>query len=451
VAERGPDLLDLARRVAGWAREGEQVEAYVAAAREVEVKAYGGEVESLSSAASAGAGVRVVTGHRQGFAYAGALDEEILHDALEEARDNAGFATRDEHVGLAEPDGVDAAPLELWRDELEGVPAARKVELALDLERRVRARDRRVRGVRTAEYSDAQVEAAVATTTGIAVASRRTSCSLSALALAEEAGETQTGYGWSLGRGVGDLDPERAAEGAVDRATRMLGARKPRSARVTVVLDPRVTATFLAVIGGTLSGEAVLKGRSLFADRVGEQVGVPALTLAEDPTQSEAYLASTHDGEGLACRRTLLLDGGVLRGFLWDSYAARRAGARPTGSAVRGGFKGTPHVGSRALALTPGARSPRDVLALVGDGLFVQGVSGVHSGVNVVSGDFSVGAEGLMVRGGELAEPVREITIASTLQRMLQHVVAVGDDVEWLPSSAAGMTLAIADVSLGGA
>jgi PmbA protein len=122
-----------------------------------------------------------------------------------------------------------------------------------------------------------------------------------------------------------------------------------------------------------------------------------------------------------------------------------------TGSAVRGGFKGGPGPGARAVTLTPGTLTQKEVLALVGDGLLVQAVTGVHSGVNPVSGDFSVGAEGVMVRGGALAEPVREITVASTLQRMLQSVVAVGGDVEWLPGSAAGLTLAIAEVSMSGA
>jgi PmbA protein len=126
------------------------------------------------------------------------------------------------------------------------------------------------------------------------------------------------------------------------------------------------------------------------------------------------------------------------------------AGTVSTASAVRGGFKSGPGVGARALALDPGERSQEEIFTLVGDGLFVQEISGVHSGVNRVSGDFSVGAEGLMIRGGTLAEPVREITIASTIQRMLLGILAVGNDTEWLPSSAAGVSLAIADIAMSG-
>jgi len=152
----------------------------------------------------------------------------------------------------------------------------------------------------------------------------------------------------------------------------------------------------------------------------------------------------------LACRRTVLIDSGVLTSFLYDTVSARRAGTKSTGSAVRGGYAGTPGAGCRALLLQPGHHDQQAILAVVGEGVYVQSVTGVHSGVNPVSGDFSVGIEGLMIRDGELAEPVREVTVASTLQRMLQSVLHVGADIEWLPGIAAGQTLAIGDMQLSG-
>ncbi|MGH9055785.1 MAG: TldD/PmbA family protein [Acidimicrobiales bacterium] len=444
------DLADLAARVAGWARDGEQVEAYVARGRETEVRVFEGEVESLSSAESAGIGVRVVSGSRQGFAYAGSLDADVVAETLDEARDNAGFASADEHVGLAVPDGVPPATLDLWRPDLATFPTDQKVGRALELERAIRAGDRRIRQVQVSEWGDAAVESAVATSTGIRASSRRTACYLSAYAVAGEGSDTQTGGGYSVGRSPADLDLEKAAGDAVERSTRLLGAVKPRSAHLTVVLEPRITATFLGILGGILDGESVLKGRSLFAERLGEELSVGSVTLVDDPTDPDAYSAVPYDAEGLASRRNVMIEAGVLRCFLYDSYAARRAGTVSTGSAVRAGFKSAPGTGARALSLVPGDRSPEEVLAAVGDGLLVQSVSGVHSGVNPVSGDFSVGAEGLLVRGGELAEPVREMTIASTVQRMLAGVVAVGNDLERLPSVAAGLTLAISDISMSG-
>jgi PmbA protein len=291
----------------------------------------------------------------------------------------------------------------------------------------------------------------VATSTGIVASSAATSCYVSAYAIAGEGPDTQTGGGYSVGRQPSDISLDKAATDAVVRATRLLGAQKPRSRRLTVVLEPRITATLLSVLAGTLNGEAVEKGRSLFANRVGEEVAVDGLTLVDDPTDPEAYGASRYDAEGLACRRNILIKDGVLQGFLYNTYAARRAGTRSTASAVRAGFKSGPGVGARAVSVSPGGLTPDQILTQVGDGLMVQSVSGVHSGVNPVSGDFSVGAEGMLVRDGSLAEPVREITVASTIQRMLKGIVATGNDLERLPSSATGLTLAIDDVSMSGA
>jgi PmbA protein len=145
-----------------------------------------------------------------------------------------------------------------------------------------------------------------------------------------------------------------------------------------------------------------------------------------------------------------LVADGVLQGFVHSTWTARRMGTASTGSAVRGGFKSTPTAGCRAVSLAPGSADAAALLAGVDDGVLVQEVSGLHSGVNPVSGDLSTGAEGLRIRGGEVAEPLREFTIASTLQRLLHDVVAVGSDLIWLPMTAAGMTLVVGDVSVSG-
>ncbi len=432
------------------AQPGEQVEAVVSRGRETEIKAYGGEVESLSSAQSQGVGIRVVADGRQGFAYAATFDTDVLAETLAEARDNAAFATPDEFLGLAEPDGVAVADLDLYDPALETFPSDHKVDLAVELERATLAADPRIAGIESAEYVDVLAEGAIVTSTGIRTFGRETACYVMASVMASEGDEIQTGFGFSVGRHPGELDVARAATEAAERATRMLGAVKPDSERLTVVLDPWVTAQFLGILAFTLNGEAVLKGRSLFADRLGEEVASPVVTLVDDPTDPDAFTATETDGEGLATRRNRLIEGGVLRLFVHNAYTARRAGTTSTGSAVRSGFKSTPGVGCMATSLLPGTATQAELIARVGEGLLVQDVSGLHSGVNPVSGDFSTGAEGLRIRGGEVAEPVREFTIASTLQRMLLDVRAVGNDLQWLPMSASGVSLVIDEVTISG-
>jgi PmbA protein len=307
-----------------------------------------------------------------------------------------------------------------------------------------------VRQVSSADYADSRSEVALASTTGISSVRGRTTAFLSVDAIAGEGADTQTGSGFSVGRGPGDLVPDEAMHDAVSRAVRMLGAQKVPSTHCTVVFDPRVVSTLLGVVAAALSGEAVVKGRSFFAGRIGETVADGAVTLVDDPTDARAFGATSHDGEGLAARRNVLIADGVLAMFVYDTVSARRAGTQSTGSAVRGGFAGTPSAGCRALVLAPGSRGQEEILATVGDGLYVQSVTGVHSGVNPVSGDFSVGAEGLRITGGTWGQPVREVTVASTLQRMLQSVLEIGSDLRWLPGVAAGQTLAIADMTLSG-
>jgi len=448
------DLLGLARRVAGDAGPGEQVEAYVLRTRDVDVKVFGGEVESLSVAEVEGAGVRVIADARQGYAWAGSLDADVIAETVAEARDNAAFGAPDESYALAAPadaDDVQPPTLDLWRDDVLRTPTADKVAVALDLETATRNADPRVRGVESASYGDAAVEAAVANSLGLEAATRRTVCSCSAFAMAGEGTATQTGSGFSAGHSFAEIDAQVAAHDAAERAVRLLGAKQIPSARLPVVFDPLVTRSVLALLGGALSGEAIVKGRSLFVGREGEDVAGPGITLVDDPTLADAFGAATHDAEGVPTRRVELIARGRFDAVLHNVYTARRAGGRTTGSAVRGGFKSPPGVGARALHLVPGELSAEDILASVGHGLYVQSVSGLHSGTNPVSGDFSVGAVGLVVRDGSLAEPVREVTIASTLQRMLHDVVHVGADLTWLPGGAAGMTLLVGDMSISGA
>lgn len=448
----GSDLLGIARRIAAAAGPGEEVEAYVVRSQETDIEVFGGEVESLTTAGTEGIGVRVVVGGRQGLAWAGSLDPEVVAETLREARDNARFSAPDEYVGLAVPgdaEGRQPPDLELWRDELAAVPTDRKVELALELERATRSGDVRIRNVEAAGYGDSRSESALATSTGIEAESRRTTCAASVAALADDGTGTQSGYGFTTGRSVADLDLEAAARDAVTRSCRLLGARPVPSRRLPVVLDPLVTRSFLGVCASAFDGEAVLKGRSMFADRLGEVVAAPMVRLVDDPTDSRAPGAARFDGDGIPTRRNDLITDGVLDRFLHNVATARRAGVRTTASATRS-FAAAPGVGVRALRLEPGSCTPAEILRRAGEALYVQSVSGLHSGTNPISGDFSVGAVGLMVRDGELAEPVREVTIASTLQRMLLDVVEVGADLVFLPGAAAGLTLLIGEMTLSG-
>ncbi len=443
------ELAQLARQVCEQAQGTEQIEVCVSTGRSTTVRAYNGDVESLRSGHSAAIGVRVVTEGRQGFASAGSLDDDVVADTLAAARRNVMFGEPDPHQGLAEPDDVAPPGLDLSDPAVLSVSDADKIAAAIDLERRCLSADPRISGVRVAAWSDGWSQSALASSTGICVQSEHGSCSVGAQPLATDGDETQIGYAGDAAWRPDELDVDRVITESTSLATGQLGATKPPSERVTVVLAPPVAAAFIGVVASVLAADSVLKGRSPFADRVGEQIADERLHLVDDPTDPTTLGAANFDGEGLAARRNALISAGVLRGFLHNAYTARRSDTASTGSAVRG-TRSLPGVGTHAPVVATGDIAAGDLYASVGDGVLVRGVSGLHSGVNPTSGDFSVGAWGHRISGGELAEPFREATIASTLQRMLLGIGGIGATAERLAGGMSMPPLVVADIALSG-
>ena len=443
------DLLAIAKRVVEQVKSGEEVEAFVSQGSATTVKAYGGEVESFTSATSAGIGIRVIQDGRVGFAHAGSLEESVIAETLAEARDNRAFAEPDEWVALAEPDGGTPIVHDHWDESAFAMATEDKVQMAIDLEAKVLAADPRVTGVRVSAYSDSSGEMALATSTGVNATDRGTAATVSVAAMAKDGDDTQIAGGYDVDFGPATLSIDKAADDAVHRVTRLLGATQPTTQKLTVVLEPQMAANIVGILVGMLNGERMLKGRTPFLDRVGELIASPLLSVMDDPTDGRSFGATSVDSEGQTCRPVPLLDKGVLGGFLHNTYTGRRSSEGTTANGVRG-YRSTPGVGPHAVIVTPGTGSLDDIIASVDNGVLVTALSGLHSGVNAVSGDFSAGATGLMIRNGQLAEPIREATIASTIQKMLTDIVAVGADTEWQPGGSGPVSLAIADVSLSG-
>lgn len=445
------DLAASLDRIVAQASADEQVEAFGIDEVETSIKAYDGGVESLSSARTRGVGVRVIVGGGVGYAYTADTSASALAETLAEARVNAAVATPDEANVLPAPAQADPLP-ELYRSGFGDITPEQKVEVALRLEAAARA-PQSVKGVDAAIYGDTDATIAIASTTGVRGEYRRSDAYVLVEVLAEQDGATTSAYGLDMGRIATELDVEAAAAEAVERAVRLLGGRKPNSAQLPVLLDPYATASFLGVLAAALTADAVQKGRSLFADSMGDTIGPGHLTLVDDGRLAEGPAAAVFDGEGTPSRRTPLIDAGVLGGLLHNTYTATKDGTASTGNASRAGFKATPGISPTNLFLQPGTQDRDALLREAGTAFYCQQVLGVHSGANPISGEFSVGAAGVMVRDGAFAEPVREATIAGTVPQMLRELVAVGSDLRFLPfgGGMGGTTLLIDGMTLAGA
>jgi PmbA protein len=444
------ELAELCGTAMEAAKRGEAVEAYAQESRRTEVRARGQEVESLSFAETRGVGVRLMEDGRMGYAYAADPGRADVVDLVARARENAAFATSDEFNVL--PSSRSAVPLpELFRESQASLSTDRKVATALDLNREAVGVHPKVKAVEGAMYGDAVSRVAIASTAGVAGEYSRTDCWCALTSMAVEDDETQTGFAFRLAHALDELEWQACAAEAADRAARLLGARKPATARVPVVLDPQVAVSFLGVLSGALSAEAVQKGRSLFAPLIGEGVASEVVTLVDDGRYLDGPDASPFDDEGVPTARTVLIDRGRLETFLHNTYTARRAGDPDgsTGNASRGGYRTPPGVGTTNLYIEAGTLDPGAVLAKAEGGVLIQEVAGVHSGASPISGEFSVGATGLRISGGVPGEPLREMTIASTLPEMLKAVSEVGSDLRFL-GGAGAPTVLVAEMTVAG-
>jgi PmbA protein len=400
-----PDLEATARTAvdAALAAGANDAEAWVEESVTRQIRVYEGSVESLTDAGSRGIGLRVFIDGRSGYAYGTDLGDRGVKELAAAATEVAAVADPDEFAGLPEECGA-ADVHGLHAPELADWTTERKIELAVETERAARSHAG-VSQVEDTVYADAEGSVALANSRGFSASYEGSSVWAYASAFAGEGADLMTGMGLGLGRQPGELDPKAIGDEAAERALTLVGARQPDSRRCPVVLDAFVAASFIGFIGGMLSADAVQRGRSLFADREGEEIASGVLRVVDDGTDPDGPDSSPFDGEGSARRRTPLIEDGRLLTFLFDARTARKGGRASTGSASR-----------RA-----------------GDGLYVTDVAGLHSGVNPISGTFSVGATGRLIEGGELGRPVREMTIASDLVSMLKAVEAVGSATRWVP------------------
>lgn len=414
--------------LAAGARE---AEAWVERSWGTEVRVYEGAVESLREAGGRGVGLRVFSGGGPGYAYGTDLSETGVVQLAEQAAASAAVADGDEHAGLPEECGA-ADVAGLRSESIADWSSEQKVELALAVERAARARPG-VSQVEDTLYADGDEHVAIVNSRGFAAEYGTTSAWSYASAFAGEGADLMTGMGLGIGRGPDALDAEAIGGEAADRATALSGARQPSGRRCPVLLDAFVAASFVGFIGGMLSADAVQRGRSLFAGREGEEIAADGFRVTDDGLDPDGLRTAPFDGEGAPRRRTTLIEEGRLATYLFDARTARKAGRESTGSATRSSYRSPPSVGAGNLVLEPGASDFDDLIREAGDGLYVTDVAGLHSGVNPISGTFSVGASGRLIEGGELGAPVREITIASDLVSMLRSVRAVGARARWVP------------------
>lgn len=440
------DTLDACKRVGGDA-----FEIYLQRHRHTSVEISDLAVETVEHSEDAGVGIRVLKDGRVGYAYSTNLEPGSLTELAQNAARNAALIGRDEASVLpGTSSGLeDEVPvLDLYDEALLRIPVEDKIDRALTLEKAARAVDSKIKKVRYATYMDGESEVAIANSEGLARAARGTVSSAHLLAVAEDGKSAEMAGSSAFSRKLGGVDPEAVGREAAEKALRLLGARRITTRKAAVVLAPDIAADFLEVLAPSLSAENVQKGTSLLRGKLGSPVASELVGIVDDGTLPDGMRSAPFDGEGVPHRRTSLVEGGILKAYLYDTYTAAKEGVRSTGNALRPGFKSTPRPGPSNLFLLPGKQSREELLATMDEGLLITAVLGIHT-ANPVTGDFSVGAAGLWLEKGCPAYPVRGIAIAGNLGDLLRRISGVADDLRFFGHVGAP-TVKIEELTLSG-
>ena len=439
-SEQGTDLRELAQDIVRRAMTGgaTTAECVVREGDEFSTLVRLGQVETLKEAGSRSIGVRVFFGQRAASTYSSDFSREGLDRMVQSALTLAKITSEDPFGGIPEPGqlGQISGDLDLYHEDVYSLSGTDRIDYARRAEKAALEVDPRIKNSEGGSFDAATGRKVLANSHGFVGEYRRSYCSVAAIPIAQnDDGAMQRDYWYSVARTLTKLDaPEKVGRIAAERTLRRLGARKVKTAQVPVIFDPMVSTSILEHIFEGVNGDSVYRGASFLAGKLGQKIAGENVTILDDGTMIGGFGTSPFDGEGVATRRTVVVENGVLRSYLMNTYTAKKLGMQTTGNAARG-LAGTPGIGPGNYFLQAGERSPKQLIGDVKEGLYVTEFLG--HGANLVTGDYSRGASGMWISGGELAFPVEEITVAGNLKEMFLNISEIASDLEFRGSVAA--------------
>ena len=430
-------------------------EAIVREGDEFSVTVRMGQVEKLIESGSRALGLRVFLGKRSASTSTSDLTADGIRQAVEGALALVHITEEDEFAGLPEGGfGVWPGDLHLYFDDVYSLPTEERIEMARRAEAAALGFDPRITNSKGASFDASTGTKVLANSRGFVGGYRASYAGIGVVPLAtDENGRMQRDY-WDTGaRRMADLEsPEAVGQEAARRALRRLGGRSMRTEQIPMVFAPETARSIIGLVFDAASGDAIWRHASFLAGKLGQQVTAPGLTIMDDKTMllsngTGGFGSAPLDGEGLPSQRNVVVEKGVLRNYMLNTYSARKLGMQSTHNASRG-LAGAPGIAAGNLYLEAGIHTPEEIISAIPRGLYVTSLIGF--GVNLVTGDYSRGASGLWIENGQLTHAVEEVTIAGSLADMLRNISAVGNDLVFR-SSVASPTLRIDGMTMAGA
>ena len=421
-------------------------EVYLETGRNLSIEVRNGEIETIQEAAAYGAGFRVFVKGRMAFSSCNDFNEKALEDTISRAIDFARISTADPDNVLPDDKGMTEVA-GLYDESIAKIPMDTKIELAKKVEK-LATMDPRITKSAGSGYGEGEGEVFLANSQGLLKSAKSSACSFWVSVVAEK-GEQKSSGGESCGRRFyADLKPaEEVAAKAARDAYSMLDPRPVKTQKAAVIFDREVAYALLGGILGAIDGESVLQGASFLGKKMDQRIASELITLIDDGTREKGMGSEPFDGEGVPTQRRIILDKGILKGFLYNTIVAKRAGLKSTGNASRSGFTSLPGIGPHNFYMAAGQAKPEDIIKATKTGLWLKEVTGY--GINPVNGNFSGGASGFWIEDGKVAFPVKGLTIAATADEMLNGIDLVADDLD-LDRTVTAPTFRIKLMQIGG-
>lgn len=412
----------------------DEVEAFLVKNKQLDIEIYKGEIDKYSLAESGGLSFRGSSQGKMGYSYTERLEESALDSLVDEALENSKYIEgSDDEIIFSGSESYEE--INHYDDSLNQVPTQDKINFLINLEKEAYSLDERVFAVNACAYQEFEGERYLVNSKGLDLHDKSNGGAAYISVVVKDNEDTKTGISYRIFYDFSSLDFKEIAKEAVDRAISMLGASNIKSGNYPIIIENTTFANLLSAFTPIFSSDNVQKGLSLLKGKLGEEIASPLLTIVDDPFLKGGFASRNFDDEGTASTFKTMVDNGKLVSFAYNWKTANREGVASTGHASRS-YKGPISIAPTNLYVVNGDLDLDEMMVLADKGLLINNLEGLHSGLNPVSGDFSLSASGYEIKDGKKARPVNQITIAGNLYEVFKNIVAVGNDLKFgLPSN----------------
>lgn len=407
----------------------EDLEVYIESSKQIEIKVFNGEIDKYSISESGGLSLRGIHNGKMGYSYTEKIDESSIDMIVNEAYENAKYIDTEDKEEIFKG-SEDYKEINSYGEELSATSIEEKIDLVKKLEIEALSLDERVTSIQECGYKEFDKSRYIVNTKGVDLSDRLNGAGIYIAVIAKDGDDIKTGMGLRMIKDISQADYKAIAKEAVDEAISSLGARPIKSNSYPSVIRNSVFADLLDSFISVFSSDNIQKGMSLLKDKVGTKVASPLLTIVDDPYLKEGF-AYGFDDEGTKTTYKKIIDKGVLTTYLYNWKTAKKDGVESTGNGARGSYKSSLSISPTNFYIEKGNNTFEELIESIEKGVYITDVAGLHSGLNPISGDFSLSASGYEIIDGKINRPINQITIAGNFFEVLNNIDAIGNDLKF--------------------